>query len=86
MGDVSLEVSNRFEQLSLESSARMVDVILTNTLQPEVSRELLNRFMECGSPQKVSMRVHDGTFAYEYAWSAFSPTQGKSLIGVNLLS
>jgi type VI secretion system protein VasG len=51
----------------LESGGRMVDAILTNTVLPEVSRELLNRLMEGTSPQKIGIRVQDGTFAYEYA-------------------
>ncbi|HEY0790672.1 MAG TPA: type VI secretion system ATPase TssH [Chthoniobacterales bacterium] len=51
----------------LESGGRMVDAILTNTLLPEVSRELLNRLMEGNTPQKVGVRVHDGAFAYDYA-------------------
>ncbi|MBV9489810.1 MAG: AAA family ATPase, partial [Verrucomicrobia bacterium] len=50
----------------LESGGRMVDAILTNTLLPEVSRELLNRLMEGSRPQLVSVRVQDGTFAYDY--------------------
>ncbi len=51
----------------LESGGRMVDAILTQTLLPEISRELLNRLMEGASPQKVEVTVRDGTFAYDYA-------------------
>jgi type VI secretion system protein VasG len=51
----------------LESGGRMVDAILTQTLLPEISRELLNRLMEGASPQKVEVTVRDGTFAYNYA-------------------
>jgi type VI secretion system protein VasG len=51
----------------LESGGRMVDAILTQTLLPEISRELLNRLMEGVSPQKVEVTVRDGTFAYNYA-------------------
>ena len=51
----------------LESGGRMVDAILTQTLLPEISRELLNRLMEGASPQKVQVAVKDGSFAYEYA-------------------
>jgi type VI secretion system protein VasG len=51
----------------LESGGRMVDAILTNTLLPEVSRELLNRLMDGTTPQKVNIKVQDGTFAYDYA-------------------
>jgi type VI secretion system protein VasG len=51
----------------LESGGRMVDAILTQTLLPEISRELLNRLMEGASPQKVEVAVKDGDFAYDYA-------------------
>jgi type VI secretion system protein VasG len=51
----------------LESGGRMVDAILTQTLLPEISRELLNRLMEGASPQKVEVTIRDGTFAYNYA-------------------
>jgi type VI secretion system protein VasG len=51
----------------LESGGRMVDAILTQTLLPEISRELLNRLMEGASPQKVVVTVRDQTFAYDYA-------------------
>ena len=50
----------------LESGGRMVDAILTQTLLPEISRELLTRLMEATSPQKVEVTVKDGTFAYHY--------------------
>jgi type VI secretion system protein VasG len=50
----------------LESGGRMVDAILTQTLLPEISRELLTRLMEGTSPQKVEATVKDGTFAYHY--------------------
>lgn len=51
----------------LESGGRMVDAILTQTLLPEISRELLNRLMEGASPQKVMVTVRDQNFAYDYA-------------------
>jgi type VI secretion system protein VasG len=50
----------------LESGGRMVDAILTQTLLPEISRELLTRLMEGATPQKVEVTVQDGTFAYHY--------------------
>jgi len=50
----------------LESGGRMVDAILTQTLLPEISRELLNRLMEGMPPQKVGVTVKDGSFAYTY--------------------
>src|SRR6516162_8881544 len=51
----------------LESGGRMVDAILTQTLLPEVSRELLNRLMEGVPVQKVQVKIKDGNFAYDYA-------------------
>jgi len=51
----------------LESGGRMVDAILTQTMLPEISRELLNRLMEGPTPQKVHVTVEEGNFAYDYA-------------------
>jgi len=51
----------------LESGGRMVDAILTQTLLPEISRELLNRLMEGVRTEKVQVGVKDGSFAYDYA-------------------
>ncbi len=51
----------------LESGGRMVDAILTQTLLPEISRELLTRLMEGVPAQKIRVRVKDGDFAYHYA-------------------
>ncbi len=51
----------------LESGGRTVDAILTHTVLPEVSRELLNRLMEGRTPRSVGLRVTDGAFAYDYA-------------------
>jgi type VI secretion system protein VasG len=50
----------------VESGGRMVDAILTQTLLPEISRELLTRLMEGVPPQKVEVKVKDGTFDYHY--------------------
>jgi type VI secretion system protein VasG len=50
----------------VESGGRMVDAILTQTLLPEISRELLTRLMEGTPPQKVEVKVKDGTVAYHY--------------------
>ena len=50
----------------LESGGRMVDAILTQTLLPEISRELLTRLMEGGTTEKVKIAVKDATFHYSY--------------------
>jgi type VI secretion system protein VasG len=57
------EVARRCTEV--ESGARNVDNILTNTLLPEISRQLLGRIAE-GLPLE-SIRVDvasDGTFSY----------------------
>jgi type VI secretion system protein VasG len=51
----------------LESGGRMVDAILTQTLLPDISRELLSRLMEGVPAQKVEVSVKDQTFAYNYS-------------------
>jgi len=50
----------------LESGGRMVDAILTQTLLPEISRELLTRLMEGGSTERVEVTVKDAAFQYSY--------------------
>ncbi len=50
----------------LESGGRMVDAILTQTLLPEISRELLTRLMEGAPARKVEVVLKDGAFAYNY--------------------
>jgi type VI secretion system protein VasG len=50
----------------LESGGRMVDAILTQTLLPEISRELLTRLMEGSATKKVEVAVKDATFHYGY--------------------
>jgi type VI secretion system protein VasG len=49
----------------VESGARMVDAILTNTLLPEISQELLTRLVE----GKTAKRVHIGTKDSEFTYS-----------------
>jgi type VI secretion system protein VasG len=51
----------------LESGGRMVDAILTQTLLPEISRELLTRLMEGIYAQTVDVTVKDGSFSYNYS-------------------
>ena len=51
----------------LESGGRMVDAILTQTLLPDVSRELLTRLMEGTPAKKVEVSVKDQAFAYNYS-------------------
>jgi type VI secretion system protein VasG len=49
----------------LESGGRMIDAVLTNTLLPEVSRELLLRTLG-GEPVK---RVHVGTSGSTFTYA-----------------
>ncbi len=50
----------------LESGGRMIDSILTNTLLPVVSKELLTRMMEGKPIAKVATTVKDGDFHYDF--------------------
>jgi type VI secretion system protein VasG len=51
----------------VESGGRMIDTILTNTLLPQISVELLTRQMG-GQPVKtITVKAENDTFAYEYA-------------------
>jgi type VI secretion system protein VasG len=50
----------------LERGARMVDAMITNTILPEIGREILNR-LAAGSPAtRVKLTVADGNFKYAY--------------------
>ena len=58
------EVAARCSEV--ESGARNVDNILSNTMLPELSRQILGRLAEEIPARKVSITVNDGAFAY--AW------------------
>jgi type VI secretion system protein VasG len=51
----------------LESGGRMVDAILTQTLLPDISRELLTRLMEGSPAKKVEVSAKDQNFTYHYS-------------------
>jgi type VI secretion system protein VasG len=51
----------------LESGGRMVDAILTQTLLPDISRELLTRLMEGNPAKKVEVSAKDQNFTYHYS-------------------
>ena len=57
-------VQNRCTEV--ESGARMVDAILSHTLLPEISSELLSRMMEGKVLARVLVGVQDGGFSYSY--------------------
>ena len=50
----------------LESGGRMIDNILTNTVLPQISAEILNRTMDGAAFDRVHIEVKDGEFAYAY--------------------
>ena len=57
------EVAQRCTEV--ESGARNVDNILTNTLLPEISIRLLESFAEGVKPEAIAVSVgDDGTFRY----------------------
>jgi type VI secretion system protein VasG len=50
----------------LESGARVVDAILTNTVLPAISQEYLTR-MKAGEPlSSIRISVKDGEFNYQF--------------------
>ena len=50
----------------VESGARMVDAILTNTMLPAISNTFLHQMMDGKPAEKVHVSVVDNEFAYEY--------------------
>ncbi|RMH10690.1 MAG: type VI secretion system ATPase TssH [Planctomycetota bacterium] len=50
----------------IESGGRMIDAILTQTMLPEISTAFLNRMMEGGTIERVSVGVRDNEFSYEF--------------------
>ena len=44
----------------------MIDAILTNTVLPEISEEVLRRMIEGQTIARVSVEVSDGEFSYAY--------------------
>jgi type VI secretion system protein VasG len=51
----------------VESGGRMIDAILTNTMLPQISVELLTRQMAGTPPARIAVSARDGKFAYDYA-------------------
>ncbi|MFP4275894.1 MAG: type VI secretion system ATPase TssH [Wenzhouxiangella sp.] len=50
----------------VESGGRMIDSILTNTMLPEISRELLNRRLDGKEIQAIGIDVKDDRFTYDF--------------------
>ena len=51
----------------LESGGRMIDAILTNSLLPRISQEILTRTMEGRPVQGISVTAPSGDFEYQFA-------------------
>lgn len=62
--DVLRLVASRCTEL--ESGGRMIDAILTNTVLPRISQEVLGRLMHGKQPTRVSVDVKDGDFSYAF--------------------
>jgi type VI secretion system protein VasG len=50
----------------VESGARAVDAILTNTVLPEISTEFLKQLTEGTQPRRVHVAASDGAFQYMF--------------------
>jgi type VI secretion system protein VasG len=57
----------------VESGGRMVDAILTQTLLPEISRELLNRMVDGSAVTAVQIGVESAQFTYQFPEPAGQP-------------
>jgi len=57
-------IANRCTEL--ESGGRMIDSILTNTLLPRISHELLTRMMRGKPVTRVATTVAEGEFQYAF--------------------
>jgi len=62
--DVVRLIVNRCTEL--ESGGRMIDAILTNTLLPSISREMLTRLMAGSKVSQVRVTVDNGEFGYAF--------------------
>ncbi len=51
----------------VESGGRMIDTILTNTMLPQISVELLSRQMDGVPVTTIHVKTQDGKFVYDYA-------------------
>ena len=51
----------------LESGGRMIDAILTNTVLPQISRELLTRMAEETPLTAIEIDAKDDSFVYNFS-------------------
>ncbi len=68
----------------VESGARMVDAILTNTLLPEISRQLLNQKMSEQTLERIHIGVEQGEFSYNYGAAPTPPDASLDESGQDL--
>ncbi|HXE60802.1 MAG TPA: hypothetical protein VN607_08845 [Gemmatimonadaceae bacterium] len=67
----------------VESGARNVDNILTNTLLPEISREILERMAAGDRMSAIKVGVQpDGTFDYQVTGAAAAPAPAAEPVAV----
>ena len=50
-----------------DSGGRMVDSILTNTVLPTMSAEIINRMIDGELVEKINIGVEDDAFSYEFS-------------------
>ena len=50
-----------------DSGGRMIDNIITNSILPDLSRQVLSRMVEGREMSDVTMRVQDGKFDYVFS-------------------
>jgi type VI secretion system protein VasG len=51
----------------IETGGRMIDAILTNSVLPRISQEMLTRMMDGQAPERIGVRVDNHDFAYDLA-------------------
>jgi type VI secretion system protein VasG len=65
IGDGAMELI-KARCTEIESGGRMIDAILTNTLLPEMSRQILNHQLDGGDLSKVTVRGGEAGFEYDF--------------------
>ena len=55
-----------FNCTELEGGARMVDALITNTMLPEIGREILARLAAGSEMRKVHVGTNEGNFLFKF--------------------
>ena len=66
IGDGTLELI-KARCTEIESGGRMIDAILTNTLLPQMSRQLLDRTLDGSKLTSVTVKGGDDGFSYDFS-------------------